>query len=244
MTEKMVHTHKWMDAGLGVAPFRAVDIISLPSPSLAEANVTAYNNAMAAAWHQSQRYGVSCGSCDACGQSLVNNVVIRGADGKHFVVGLDCAGKTSDSKLITEVQHLEKQRLAAIREAKRAAEDEARRQRYLERLQAERDANGGLTNAEVAQKKADEAAELARQKYTAENEWLISVLRKEYPGDFVRSMIESLSTASTDDLSDRTISILGDIYAKSFGRRNSKKYDAALEEFIAKTDIPDEEKPA
>jgi hypothetical protein len=50
-------------------------------------------------------------------------------------------------------------------------------------------------------------------------------------------MIAHLKVAPITELSDRARSILGDIYAKTAGgRRNSKAYDAAHEEFERKVE--------
>ncbi len=236
-SEKMVHVHLWQDQGLGQAPFRAVALISLPSPGLAETNPTGFQNASIDAWRQARSFGVSLGSCDSCGMGLMNNVVIRDAVGKHFVVGCDCAGKTFDSKLITAVENLERLRNKAIREAKQeAARVERESLRALE-LDRQRAVNGGKTDSEVRADQQRTAAELNRQKMTAENEWLLTVLRSVYRGDFVDSMLRELEVYSVKSMSPRTISILRDIYAKSFGRGGSKKNEAAREEFDTKAGL-------
>jgi hypothetical protein len=130
--------HCFEKAGLGRAPFRCTDLYSLPSPSLAEHNPTAYNNALAALPR-----GLSLGSCAFCGTAIMHNFVIEDATGKRrFVVGSDCVARTGDAGLIKKVRAV---RLAAAQEkraAKRnmkaseraaawAAEREARRAEFL-----------------------------------------------------------------------------------------------------------------
>ena len=68
-------------------------------------------------------------------------------------------------------------------------------------------------------------------RYRKENGWLLDVLVNEHRGAFVEGMIDHLRKAAIEDLPDRAISILIDIYAKAHGRRGSKKYLAAEEEF-------------
>lgn len=71
----------------------------------------------------------------------------------------------------------------------------------------------------------------SRKKYfSTENNWLINVLRDQ-SGDFCASMIQHLESDSILDLSDKCLRILADIYAKSHGRRNSKAYEKAYDEF-------------
>lgn len=232
-----VLTHKWQEQGLGQAPFRVECIISLPSKELLSAgNVDAYNNAMAEACHEARAYGVGLGTCNSCGMSLQNNVVIRDANRKCFVVGCDCAGKTDDSELIEQVELLERRRQKEIREAKAQAKEEARRAAWLAEQQAQRDRNGGLTDLEVAEKARKEAEEARIREYSVKNAWLLTVLdRVPYASDFVRSMIRDLEKNSLASLSGRCVGILAEIYAKTAGGRGgSKKYKAAYNEFYEK----------
>ena len=228
MTE--VLTHLWQEQGLGKAPFRALCIISVPSKSLCEANPEAYNNAWRECSQQARALGVELCSCQSCGMSLENNVVIRDAEGKNFVVGCDCAGKVGDTKLTTEVKLLEKARQRKIKEAKLEAERVAREARIAADQAAQRERNGGLTDAEVAARARQAAEDAKREKFTAENLWLLKVLDG-MNGDFVASMIEKLEVGPLNGLSDRCVSILSDIYGKAHGRGGSKKYTAAVDEF-------------
>jgi hypothetical protein len=230
-----VLTHLWQEQGLGQAPFHAVCIISLPSKSLCEHNPEAYNRAMAECGQMARGFGVHLCTCESCGMSLTNNVVIRDANRKHFVVGCDCAGKTNDTKLTTKVALLEKARLRKIKEDRQAAERIAREARIAADLASQRERNNGLTDAEVAAQTARIEAERVAEHFTAENGWLISVLRG-MSGDFVQSMARQLERAAFSELSDRCQSILCEIYSKSVGgRMNSKAYAAAESDFNSKT---------
>lgn len=79
------------------------------------------------------------------------------------------------------------------------------------------------------------AAKRAAERYVVENGWLVRVLESAHQGDFVTSMIKSLERGAISDLSDRTISILRDIYGKHHGRRGSRKYEAAVAVFGIKS---------
>lgn len=232
--------HKWQEQGLGQAPFRTLCVISLPSKGLAENNVDAYNNAMAECNQQARALGVHLCTCDSCGMGLQNNFVIQDAVGKRFVVGSDCAMKVGDTKLTTEIKLLEKARQRKIKEAKQLAERQAREIRIAADQAAQRERNGGLTDAEVAARARQAAEDAKREKFTAENGWLLTILdRQAGGGAFVDSMIQSLEVGPLNGLSDKCVSILREIFAKAHGRRGSKAYDAAEEEF--NSHLPEEQ---
>lgn len=164
----------------------------------------------------------------------MNNVVIRDAAGAHFVVGCDCAAKTNDAKLTTEVDLLEKSRQRARKDATAKAEREAREQRIRADQEEQRARNGGKTDVEVIEERRRSEEQARREKVAADNSWLIQVL-KGRPGDFVESMIQELQTESINSLSPRCRAILRDIYGKSHGRSNSKAWQSAVNEFDERT---------
>lgn len=108
--------HKFEDRGLGKAPFRIMGVWQMPSPSLAEANPSAYNNAMANA----PRLKGGIGSCAYCGTGITNHFIIKSDDNQIFAVGSDCVQKTNDGKLIDVAKR-------ALREAAKAAKWERER---------------------------------------------------------------------------------------------------------------------
>lgn len=205
--------HPFESAGLGLAPFRLVGF---------------EEKTYSAAPGHSQ----PAGTCDYCANGIKYCCHIQSHDGKRFVVGCDCVRRldSSDNVLRTSVQRAIAKMNREKRDAERAARWQARRKAAEAELQRQRDANGGLTDAEVTE--AARAAELAKVAETmaAENQWLISVLRQQ-PGDFCRSMVEKLHTSRPESLSSRCVDIMRDIYCKSAGRRNSKAYKAAEAEF-------------
>ncbi len=234
--EKTVLVHLWQSQQLGTAPFKCIACISMPGKHLLEAGcIESYNAQMSDACQQAKYYGVGIGTCDSCGMALQSNFVIRDANGKHFVVGCDCANKTHDTKVMTEVKYLEKKRQDVIKATKRAAAA-TERQRLLEiERDAQRARNGGLTDQQVKeQAELDQRlAKVAVMK--AANLWLIKVLCEvPYHSDFLISMRDSLDRVLAKDLPPKCVAILSDVYAKTVtggGRRGSKEYNAAMDDF-------------
>lgn len=206
--------HPFEEAGLGLAPFR-----------FAGMSVNVYS---AAPGHSQPG-----GCCAYCYQGIKYECCIVSSDGKRFTVGMDCVERlgSKHNKLISDAKRAKLQLDAQKREEIRKAKYEAACKRYAEKLQAERDRNGGLTDSEVAEAKAKAEREAKAAEFIAKNDWIIQVLKREYQSEFIRSMIEKVSGGPIDGLSGRCVSILRDIYSKSFGRRGSKKYEAAADVF-------------
>lgn len=98
-----------------------VGFFSLPSPSLAEHNPSAYNAAMAEA-------PKGAGSCSHCGTGILHHVVIRHADGSTAFIGTSCAEKVGSERVqrcvrerVTDEQLAERERKAAERRAESEA---------------------------------------------------------------------------------------------------------------------------
>lgn len=216
--------HKWEAAGLGRAPFRLAAVIETPGKWLMDANPAAFDTAWAEASQSARHFGVTLASCNACGQCLQINCVIRDADGRHFVVGSDCVRKTGDAGLISRVKHEERAKQRAKKEAERAARWEAEAP-----LRAARAAEfARLEAGREAARLADEA------RLEAENGWLIDVLAREShsAGDFCSSVAADLRRKAVSDLSGRCLDIVRDIYGKATGgRKGSRKFAAAVAEF-------------
>lgn len=112
-----VRVHPFEKSGLGKAPFRFVCMISMPSNSLAGTNPSAYNAAMREAVYSARSFGVRCGACYYCGMGLLNNFVIRSADGMHAIVGCDCVERINfDPSLNRSIKNAVRE-LAAKRKA-------------------------------------------------------------------------------------------------------------------------------
>lgn len=88
----------------------------------------------------------------------------------------------------------------------------------------QRDEQRRLLAEQAAQREAQAAVNRAA------NEWLLQVLRP-LQFDFAQGMVQHLERCALEDLSDRALNCLCDVYAKEFGRRGSKVYQAAENEF-------------
>ena len=113
---------------------RIVGFFSLPSPSLAEHNPTAYQIAISEA-------PAGAGTCAHCGMGILHHVVIEDENGKRHFIGTTCAEKvgcdpeqikhrwTDEDKAAWEARRLERQ--AAYDEKRAAYEEEVRIRRAL-----------------------------------------------------------------------------------------------------------------
>jgi hypothetical protein len=207
--------HKFEADGLGKAPFHVVGNWLMPSRSLLEHNPEAWNNAIRTA-------PCRVGSCAYCGTALSIHYIIKSADDKKFAVGCECVNKTGDKGLINAVKVAKNARERLKREEKRNAEREAR-------LQAERDANGGLTNYELQQQQA----EAKRQAEIDRLQPFIEILEPfgqrliDHRGGFCDSVGEDLCQGRLPE--GNALKITVDILAKQIGRRGSKNYNAEAE---------------
>ena len=208
-----IRMHKWEEAGLGQAPFEFAYV--------------------------TQNAG-SRATCDYCGTAITYEFWINSHDGRRFKVGCDCVAKTNhNNDLLNDVERAQARLQAAQREARKAAKLAAAEARRQAALQAQRDRNGGRTDAEVAEE--NRKAEAARQaaELVPTNAWLVDVLRpmvRRGIADFIGSMFEQLQRRPFYELSHRQLQVLEQIFCKQSGRRGSKAYKAAEAAWNAKLD--------
>jgi hypothetical protein len=232
-TTKTILTHKWQENGIGFAPFRVVGLISLPPSSLAEDNNYAYQSMMHAAHQQANEFGVVLGSCQVCSNGIMNNYVVRDANGKKFVVGCDCVAKTDDSKMEDEVKVINRKVKAELRQAAWGEKMAKISQKANNEAERQRSVNGGLTDAEIAKAAADAKAAAN----AAQFDWLLSVLDGN-GSEFAFSIADEIRRGRNPSaFSDRCLSIIADIYCKSFGRSGSKANVKASEEFDSRISV-------
>lgn len=161
--------HCFEKSGLGKAGFRCVGVASIPSPSMAEQNPTAYMNAMAELPRD-----LHCGTCNYCGTAIMHNFIIESADRRRFVVGSDCVAKTGDAGLIKEVRRV---RLVKAQEKRAAKRTMAR---------AEREALWAIERADrAAIFIADNSELIERAKAFENNEFITSVITRGIAGGYV-----------------------------------------------------------
>lgn len=224
-TKAEAMVHKFTIAGLGEAPFRLTGIYELPPKSLAEANPTAYNNALAAL-----PKNVGFGTCHYCGTGIMRNFEITSADGKRSVVGCDCIKKAGDHGLIKAVSIIERDK----RREKARAKEMKRREAFVAARKA-REAEA-RAEAEANRPAFDEAFKALR----ANNDPIIVALAlKAGTSPFCHDMVLALCghqermemPKRPSELSPRAREIVRDIYAKAAGRSGSEAYKAALTDF-------------
>lgn len=87
---KLIHVFE--KAGLGKAPFKFVGM---------EAQDIRYGQRVLAVVNGVTFSTKPGGTCDYCGQYIVNIYNIESADGKRFHVGCDCVKKTGDAGLVS-----------------------------------------------------------------------------------------------------------------------------------------------
>lgn len=142
--------------------------------------------------------------CTRCGQPIKNKTMFRG---KWY--GPECilivTGQKVDHWIIKDGQ---------IDEQATADRDNARKVK----IQADND----LKQANFTRN-------------SQENAWIINVLKPHAKpavvGGFINDIISWLEYNPLKTLSERQAEIVADIYAKHFGRTNSKKYNNAYDEF-------------
>lgn len=249
-------SHPFTDSGMGRAPFRFVGTAAIPSNALAEANPTAYNNAL----RDLPKLENGCGSCAHCCTGIMNIYIVQNADGQRYGVGCDCIEKVGDAKLTTAMKVAKKKaaraKTAAKNEARRVARAEADRTTLVMpsgthkgKTAAETEAADSeyvqwvlksdcwsqltawraaleLTPTAVAYRAEQAKAAAARNAAKAELVPLADRLA-DGGGGFRDSMAETLRNGVV--LSGRALQITADILAKQCGRSNSKKYNAELD---------------
>ena len=203
----------------GTAPFRFIAVWSAPSKALLEANPEAYNAQMRS------KPEFCHFSCDHCGTCISNHCIIVDATGTKFCVGTDCVLKTTHTEVISKVKLAIRKKAKAVRDAKRETAQQARKAAYMAELQAQRDANGGMTDDEVAQKKAiaDRKETLAR---IAAIVAPVSDALVAAGGDFCLSIARDYREGRSPR--GRAKTIVAEIIAKQSGRKGSAAYNAAL----------------
>jgi hypothetical protein len=220
--------HPFERAGLGRAPFRCVG----------------YSENVYSACPGHVQPG---GTCCYCGQGIRYEAIICSDDGKRFTVGFDCVAKLhrDDNVLASEadrLRHVQQSERRAKASSKRHAEWAASREAKLQR---ERDRNGGLTDRELAKLNEEKAAEASAEAAKQFNGFAIEVLKEvPYQSDFVASVLRDLERFPIHQMGEKVQRICADIAAKMYGRRNSKAYIQAYDDFMAQCEVRQSEPTA
>jgi len=196
------HTHAFTLAGLGEAPFRFVGI---------NENLFRAGDIVKAG-----------GCCNFCSTGIRYECIIVSADGINSVVGTDCIRKVGDKGLVKAVNALKNKQAREKRKAKFQAEE-------IARTNAERAANGGLTDWEREQ--AERMT--AEKKRAASVAPALAVLAElaigltDGRGGFCDSIAKDWKRGRT--VSPNASIIAAEVIAKKSGRKGSKAYISALE---------------
>jgi hypothetical protein len=216
--------HKFEKAGF-VGPFKLEAIVSLPSPSIGEANPGAFQSELKSSFEIAGKFGVGLGSCDVCGQPLVHNAIVS-CDGGSFTVGLDCAQHIGDPCL-ADVAKVEQANI--VREQgriRREAKREEKRQVWLNSECGSGETNQQRLDREAAERRAErEAIEKRKEAKKSILAPIASVLEDGKSG-FRDSVAKSLRNGVAP--SGNGLFIACEIFGKASGRRGSKKFNEAF----------------
>lgn len=153
--------HPFELSGMGTGPYAWVGMVSIPSPSLAEANADAYANAM----RELPRHLVGgCGTCANCGMGIMNICIVRDAQGREYGVGTDCIAKVDDKALGEPAKVALAKHQREIRRVKSELQRAARRVEWLQAVCWSGETNAArlareeaeLTAGALAQEKAEQ----------------------------------------------------------------------------------------
>lgn len=222
--------HPFEAAGMGRGPYAFIGAWSFPSPSLAEQNPTAYQNALAM---MPRGLVNGCGTCANCGRSIMNVCIVRDADGARYGVGCDCIEKTDDPSIgraasiaVAKLDRAKRRDAAARRRAAKHAAwlaevDPATGETREARMERERAEGRAAADAREAEAKAAADARCG---------FMLPAL--DASGSFGQELARSIRGGSVPY--GRGLVIACEIYARSFGRGGSKAFVAAFDDAAAR----------
>lgn len=225
--DKQQKAHPFEMSGCGVGPFRLVGVWSAPSSTMAEEYPDSYREMMRGAPE-------GAGSCNHCGMPIRNNYIIRDSSGKKFVVGSECVLKTDDESLKNAVK------VAAARLRREQARQRKHDKERAKRAAWEASPEG---KAEIAYRAKAAAAREEREKARTHKVvgrfgFVLDALDGA-SGDFAASIARQIRAGEAPG--GRALRIVGEIYAKTFGRGGSKAYNAAMDDFYDRVGDDEEE---
>lgn len=163
-------------------------------------------------------------ACDHCGSGLRYEFIVRNAAGKEFGVGCECVRKTLDKGISDPADAAMIKLLREQNEAKREAKREARLAEINRRASEKWEAGAAEREARRLEAEAKKAAFMTA--------WapIIEVLEKTN-GDFAKGIHWDM-TEQLNPPRGRALDICFDIYGKQFGRKNSKKFNQAVDALV------------
>ena len=213
----IIHKHFEM----GTAPYTFVGMWSMPSISLAENNPEAYNNALR------EKPKMCHGTCDHCGMGILHHYILRDADRNYFSVGSECVNKLDDVENMDAVEYQKRKHQKSLRMARAEVKREQKRLDHQAKLDQQREANGGLTDYELGEKRRED--ELMQKRRDNEEKFAYFIdylgLGNDFAGELAKGMRDNGQLPY-----GRGRSIMLEMIAKTEGRKNSKAYNAKYEE--------------
>ena len=180
---------------------------------------------------------------------ILHHCIIKDKEGKEFAVGNICVQKTGDQYLGNKTKIAARKMASEVRELNKQIKHE-------KWLASPSEKDPSLTNQEAMDKKRDQnierykiEAKLAKERYEATFQkemetwgfWVEAVwgtkdlerlkkkIDRSYSG-FTTSITGDMMTGG--EVKDRAWDICADIYAKTFGNRNTKAYKEAYGEYF------------
>tara|TARA_R100001594_G_C3948318_1_gene242388 strand:+ start:57 stop:752 length:696 start_codon:yes stop_codon:yes gene_type:complete len=213
--------HPFEISDLGLSPFKFVGIWETP--------IQPEEGSTLGQWETYQYALINkpecCkGYCMHCSEFIKIHCIIESSDGKRSAVGSTCIQKNAGEGCADKALIAVKQRERELRQKK----SEEKRQREHEEWMETVCNDKGETNSERISR---EFAEMKQAKEKAKNDsnekWGFMLDALNNAGSFGRSLAESINEGS--EPSGRGVDIALEIYAKQFGRTNSKKYNEAYD---------------
>lgn len=221
--------HPFEAAGMGSGPFTWIGSYSFPSPSLAELHPAAYQSALSA---MPRDLINGCGTCANCGKAINNIEIVQNSEGRRYGVGCDCVMKTDDPSLSDKAKIAQKLMERSKRRALTDAKRVANRAKWLSSVCNDR----GETNEQRIAREAEELTAKRESRISiAVEKWgfMLPILDYHQGSGFCTSIADGIRNHGSEP-SGGAIEILSDIYGRQYGRRNSKAYNSAREEFEEK----------
>lgn len=156
-------------------------------------------------------------NCAYCGSGLRYEFTVRNAAGEEFGFGCECIRKTLDKGISDPANAA---MIKALREQREAKREEKRQQRLAE-------SNRKWEEGAEARAAAKAEAEAKKAAFLAAWAPIIKALEAT-TGDFAKSIHWDL-TEQMYSPTGRALNICFDIYGKQFGRKNSKKFNEAVD---------------
>jgi len=215
--------HVFEIRGLGFAPFRFVGIWEMPSRGFQANYPNQYNRMIASA-------PCGVGSCHYCGMGISVHYLIKDMNGKVSAVGSECINKAGDVGLINAARYAKNKRIREKKHAKQLQQREAR-------LFQERQIYAGLSKGESENRWSEIIRNRMEQQRLDKLQPVLDILipYADALQDGMRGFCDDVAMGlrKAELPRGRGLSIMLEILAKQYGRKNSKDFKAAYNSITA-----------